>query len=107
MTEPNDKTSLTDHLAPLKWHGPMEASGMTSWFASTQFGQYMVKQLNGRTNWSYSFQNGGRATECESIDVGKAAAWQHWCENIQRCFTPHPMDHTLIQWPKDKTDTTG
>jgi len=94
-------------LAPLRWRGPIEAAGMTSWFAATPFGQYMVRQLNGRTNWSYAFQNGARATECSSIDEGKELAWQHWRKSIQRCFTPHPLDHTAVRWPDDKSDITG
>jgi len=94
-------------LAPLKWRGPFEAAGMTSWFASTPFGQYIVKELDGRTNWCFVFQNGSRATEVDSIDAAKEASWNHWRDNVQRCFTPHPMDGEPVRWPKDRTDTTS
>ena len=102
-----DNLPNTEGLAPLRWIGPAEAAGMTTWFASTQFGQYLVRQWDGRTNWSYAFRNGSRSAECASIEEGKEAAWQHWRENIQRCFTPYPLDHTSIHWPKDRTDMTS
>lgn len=77
-------------ITPFEWdqNGPDE-DGDIFCDAQTPFGSYRVELLAGVFKWSYCFDEyyDEDSTECESIEDGKAKAWEHWVERVSRGLT--------------------
>ncbi|MBL8848399.1 MAG: hypothetical protein JNG89_01890 [Planctomycetaceae bacterium] len=85
-----------DELRPLRWRHFHGAPGWQVWAASTPVAEYQVVQWEHRFRWTYSGYFQSRSIECESVNAGIQASWDHWKNLVRQIVEPHPMDGTTI-----------
>lgn len=78
-------------VAELVWKGEPELlDGYFVIYAETPFGSYSIERYGDRITWGYRFQEyyDQKEFECDSLEDGKAKAWDHWNERLSSALKP-------------------
>lgn len=78
-------------VAELRWsESPDSSDEFFLIYAKTPFGSYTVAIAGGAIRWGYCFDKyyDEGWHECESVEDGKAKAWNHWREKLASALNP-------------------